>query len=327
VLTTAWATTWSVEWYQYRLYAVSGYQRSLLANKLYYFNSNKNLDQEQYHIQKKFDFNDTTSSKSMCMFLDSLYLPWCDGVYKYGNEIPWMRTVWSKPIKYPFGATRIMLGQRWVWLWVAYTVDWTNNLSLVNEQRYTSKWYLVTEWIYRDKLSTRKSLEKLKIWYKNIASEDWNIKVYAIVDDDYFWRFTVTGITNRPAVWDVYTVANQTKWEVIDIDKTNNLITFRTIENLGSYYWQSNSPITKVSGNWDASISITWYDNMCLIKTIETSGQWYGSDLVFGKDFVNNYIPYWYKFQLVIELNSSDSKLTPEVYEISIRSDITDVTL
>ena len=38
-------------------------------------------------------------------------------------------------------------------------------------------------------------------------------------------------------------------------------------------------------------------------------------------------MPYWYKLQLVIELNTIDSKLTPEIYEISINSDITDIVL
>lgn len=122
-------------------------------------------------------------------------------------------------------------------------------------------------------------------------------------------------------------MAHQTKAEVIDVDKTNNLITFRTIENLGSYLGVSNATLTRVSGDGDATITPTGYDNMCLLKTITSDQQGYGSDLVFAKDFVKNYMPYWYKIQFVIELNSSDYNLTPEIYEISIRSDITDVTL
>ena len=327
VLTTSWDSTGSIEWYQYRLYAVSGYQRSLLANKMYFPNSQRNLDQEQYNFQKKFDFNDVESSKSMCMYLDSLFIPWCDGIYKYWNEIPWMRTVWSRPIRYPLGSHRILLQQRWLYFCMSYQLEQTNYIWQINEQRYLSNGYLVTEWIYRDKIGTRKNIEKLKIWYKNVASEDGNIKVYAIVDDDYFWRFTVSWVTNRPAVWDTYTVAHQTTWEVIAVDKNNNIITFRTVNNLGSYLGQSANSLSKVSWDGDASITIEWYDNMCLIKTIESEKQGYWADLIFGKDFVNNYMPYWYKLQLVIELNTIDSKLTPEIYEISINSDITDIVL
>lgn len=69
------------------------------------------------------------------------------------------------------------------------------------------------------------------------------------------------------------------------------------------------------------------YDNMCLIKTIESDQQGYGSDLIFGKNFVSSYIPYWHKIQFVIELNSNDDRLSPEVYELSMISDITDITL
>ena len=52
-----------------------------------------------------------------------------------------------------------------------------------------------------------------------------------MVDDDYFWRYTVSGVTTRPEIGDVYQVANQTKGEIINIDKTNGIIEFRTIEN------------------------------------------------------------------------------------------------
>jgi hypothetical protein len=327
VLTTSWSSTGTINGYQYRLYAVSGYQRQLLACKTYYPNSSDYINQIPYNVQKKFDFNDVSSSKSMCMFLDGLFLPWCDGVYKYGNEIPWMMNVWTRPIKYPFWSTNIILWQNGVYFCLTYTLNGVNYISEVNEQRYLDTGYLISESIYWDKLSTRKALEKLKIWYKNVASEDGNIKVYAIVDDDFFWRFTVSWITTRPKVWDVYTVANQTKAEIINIDKTKNEITFRTIENLGSYSNTAYSTLAKVSGDGDASITSTWYDNMCLIKTIESTQQGYGSDFIFWKDFVSNYIPYWHKIQLVVELNSIDSKLTPEIYEISIRSDITDTVL
>jgi hypothetical protein len=327
VLTTAGSTTGTIQWYQYRLYAVSGYQRSLLACKTYYPDSSDNLNQPQYNLQKKFDFNDVESSKSMCMYLDSLFIPWCDGVYKYWTDIPWLKTAWTRPIKYPFGSNHIILGQNGVFFSLTYTLDGVNYFWEINEQRYLASGYLVTEWIYWDKLGTRKALEKLKIWYKNVASEDWSIKIYAIVDDDYFWRFTVSGVSTRPKVWDIYTVANQTNAEVINIDKTNNIITFRTVSNLGSYANKANSTLTKVSGDGDASITRTWYDNMVLIKTIESDRQGYGSDLIFWKDFVNNYMPYRYKIQLVVELDTIDSKLTPEIYEISINSDITDVVL
>lgn len=99
----------SINGYEYRLYAVNGYQRSLIANKKFFPNSNINVKKPQYNIQKKFDFDDTGNSKSMCMYLDGMFISGCDGVYKYGNDIPGMKTAWSRPIKYPNGSTKILL--------------------------------------------------------------------------------------------------------------------------------------------------------------------------------------------------------------------------
>ena len=329
VLTTSGMTSWAVTWYEYRLYAVSWYQRSLLASKLYQFKSNDYLDAPHYNANKKFDFNDVEDHNDMIVFLDSLYLPWCDGVYKYWSDIPGLRSNRTKPIKYDTKSTNLSLGQNGNFLGVAFTSGNVNYIGKVDNRLYQQTWYLVTEAIYRDKLSTRKALEKIKIWYKNVASTVWNIKVYAIVDDTYFWRFRPSSTpTTRPTVWAVYNVANNTKAEVIDVDTTNWIITFRTTEDKGSYANLANTTLTKVSWVWDSSIAVGYnYDNMCLIKTIESSQQCYGSDLIFWKDFVNNYLPFRHKIQFVVELNSNDSHLSPEVFEISMNSDITDITL
>ena len=329
VLTTSWLTIGSVEWYEYRLYAVSWYQRNLIASKLYQDRSDLYLDAPHYNLNKKFDFNDVTNSQWMCIFLDSLYIPWCDGGYKYGSDIAWLKSSWSRPIKYDTWSTNLILGQRGHFLGLAHSVDWSNYITEVDNRRYTNNWYLVTDSIYWDRLSTKKSLEKLKIWYKNLPSTIGNIKVYAIVDDTYFWRFrpTVTP-TNRPSVWDVYTVANNTTAKVINVDTTNWVITLVTVSDWGSYLALANTTLTKVSWSWDDSITVGYnFDNMCLIKTIESDSQCYGSDFIFGKDFIQSYLPYWYKIQFVIELNSTSSRLSPEVYELSIHSDIDDVVL
>lgn len=329
VLTTSWANTWAIEWYEYRLYAVSWYQRNLIASKLYQFRSDNYLESSHYNENKKFDFNDVTNDHWMTIYLDSLYIPGCDWIYKYWYDIPWVRSAWTRPIKYDTWSTNIVLWQRGHYLWVAYSVDGVNYIWNVDNRLYPSTWFLVTESIYWDKLSTRKSLEKLKIWYKNVASSMWNIKIYAIVDDTYFWRFypTVTP-TKRPEIWDVYNVANNTTWTVIDVDKTNWIITFTTLSDTWSRSWLANTSLTKVSGEWDDTITVGYnYDNMCLLKTIESEQQWYGSDFVFWKNFVENCIPFWHKIQFVIELNSNDYWHSPEIYEISMISDIADTVL
>lgn len=329
VLTTSGSNVGAIEGYEYRLYAVSGYQRNLIASKLYQYMSRNYLQQNPYNINKKFDFNDVENDQSMVMYLDSLYIPGCDGIYKYGTDVPWLRTAWTRPIKYDTGATNITLWQRNAFLNVWFRVGTTNYIGKIDPRLYTSTGYIITESIYRDKLSSRKSLEKLKLWFKSVASTVGNIKFYVIVDDDYFWRFWPTATpTNRPEIGAVYNIAHDTKGEVIDVDKTNGVITFKTLENKGSYIGLANTTITKVSGAGDDSIAVGHkFDNMCLVKTIETTGQEYGSELIFGKDFVNNYLPYRYKIQFVIELNSNNKQLSPEIYELSMISDINDVVL
>lgn len=99
----------AIEGYEYRLYAVSGYQRNLIASKLYQYRSDDYLDAPHYNANKKFDFNDVTDEHGMIVFLDSLYIPGCDGVYKYGYDVPGLRSNWTRPIKYDTGATNIVM--------------------------------------------------------------------------------------------------------------------------------------------------------------------------------------------------------------------------
>ena len=326
------AGTWGISaGYAYRLYSVSWYQRSLIASNAYKVRGNSwNL--KHYHPSKKFVFNDTEWSESMCIFMDNLYLPGCDGIYQFWQTIPGLSNAWTRPIKYPNGSDKLFLYQEWEYLGFSYRNNQRNYYTMASNEMYQDYWYLVTDSLYWDKLGTRKAIEKIKLWYKSISSDYGNIKIYAIVDDDYFWRFDVTWVTNRPSIWDTYEVAADTIAEVININKSNASsweITFRTISNKWSLS-RADSTLTRVSGSGDATLQTNQnYDNMCLIKTIETENQEYGADLIFGKDFVDNYMPYWHKLQLVIELNRSawNSYRTPEIYELSMVSDITDVTL
>ena len=180
-----------------RLYTVSGYQRNLIASKLYQYMSLNYLEEEPYNINKKFEFNDVENDNSMIVYLDSLYIPWCDGLYKYWYDVPWLRTNWTRPIRYDIWATHIVLWQRNDFLDIWYNVDGVNYIAQVNERLYTDRWYLITESIYWDKLSTRKVIEKMKIWYKSVDKSVGNIKLYAIVDDDYFWRFRPISNTSQ----------------------------------------------------------------------------------------------------------------------------------
>ena len=328
------AWTWqNVTWNAYRLYSVSWYQRSLIASNAYKIEATSwNL--EHYHPSKKFAFNDVIWPESMCVCLDKLYLPWCDGIYSFWQILPWLWNAWSRPIKYENWADRVMLISNWGIPMFSFRKDTRQYICTVNQGTYSDRGYLVTDSIYWDKLGTRKAIEKLKLGYKSIPSIYWNIKIYAIVDDDYFWRFDISWVTNRPKVWDVYSFSTNMRAEIIKIDKTSASawqITLRTVSN----WWSLSRAwryLTKVSWDGDNQLdSHNNYDNMCLIKTIETEKQEYWADLIFWKDFVNNYMPYRHKLQLVIELykptNFDNENRTPEIYELSMVSDITDVTL
>ena len=326
VLTATWD---EANWvFEYRLYLVSWYQRQLIASKLEEYQSWKYINLEPYNANKKFDFNDVESDRSMTVFVDSLYIPWCDWVYKYWYDIPWLRNSRTRPIKYDVWATHIIVGKRWNAFMIAYAVNWMNYICSVDNRLYNEHWYIVTNSIYRDKLSTRKALEKLKIWYKNLTSTMGNIKIYAIVDDTYFRRFYLSSTPGtRPELWAIYQIADDTTGRVIAVDKTNKILTFVTEDNQGSRDNLALNNLTKVSWTWSLLIAVAWYDNMIPIKTIESDHQTYGSDFVFWKDFVSSYIPYRYKIQFVIELNSNSEFNSPEVFEISIHSDITDTIL
>lgn len=316
----------------FRLYSVNGYQRSLIASNSYNVQLRVS-DYPRFHRQKKFVFNNVEWPQSMCVYLDNLYIPGCNGIYQFGQTLPWLWNAWSRPVKFPTWSDKVSLLHSWD-IWMTYRLNQVQYYGKVESDYNTYNWYLITESIYWDKLSSRKAIQNMKIWYKSIPSVYWNIKIYAIVDDDYFWRFDVTWITTRPAIWDVYEVARDTTAEIISIEKSSSsagIITFKTVSN-GWSLFAADTSLTRVSWSWDASISVGKnYDNMVLVKTIETDKQEYGSDFIFGKDFVNSYIPYWHKIQLVIELNKLEywynKNRTPEIYEITMVADITDTVL
>jgi hypothetical protein len=55
------------------------------------------------------------------------------------------------------------MGQEGNYLGICFELSDSNYLTLVDNRLYNDTGFIVTESIYRDKLSTRKSLEKLKI--------------------------------------------------------------------------------------------------------------------------------------------------------------------
>lgn len=306
-------------------YAVSWYQRQNIARSVYNWRTIE-WGREPYNINKKYNFNITRTNQAMVL-RDTLYVVAYGWIYSYWSEVVGIQPNWNKSIK-TLASTKIYALQTMrARLYFSNKISWENFISYAYSPEYCSNWYLVTNTILWDNLSSRKNLTKLKIGFKNIKKDYGNIKVYAIVDDDYFWRYQVSRVTTRPSIWDKYNVWTNTVWEIIAIENnwTTGVITFKTTENTANYPWNALSNITRVTGSGQAKIRTeTLFDNMCLVKTIESDGQEYGDELIFGKSFVETHMPYWRKIQLVIELNSNNSKISPEIYDVSLLSDIVD---
>lgn len=306
-------------------YVVAWYQRQNIARSVFNWRTIE-WSREPYSINKKYNFNITGTNQAMVL-KDTLYVIAYGWIYSYWSEVVGIQPNWNKSIKTLASTTIYALQTMYARLYFSNKISWENFISYAYSPEYCRSWYLVTNTILWDNLSTEKALTKLKIWYKNIKKDYGNIKVYAIVDDDYFWRYQVTSVTTRPSVWDKYNVWTNTVWEIISIENnwTTGVITFKTTANTANYPWNALSFITRVTGTGQASIlTNTLFDNMCLLKTIESDYQEYGNDLIFSKNFIDAHMPDRHKLQLVIELSSNNSKISPEVFDISILSDIVD---
>lgn len=309
-----------------RLYLVSWYNRELLA-KNDYDGGSIWYNYKKYNPAKKFNFYNYNSN-SMSILNESLYVPAYGGMYSYGNKVPWMKDVWSKEVIFDTEWWNIMTASacHWWYLYLATTKDTLENVIYYVKDCYNCRyWYGITPPIIWDKLSSRKSLNNLKLGYYNVDKSMGNIKIYTIVDDYYFWTFYVSWVTTSPLPWDVYKMnGNYIEMEVISTDITAWVwsILFKTIKN--TFYWWGAyvTNLTKVSWLWDTTITIVSYTNMALIKTIESDNQWYGDELIFGKSFVDTHMPNRHKIQFVIELNVNLNTVSSVIYDISINSDI-----
>jgi hypothetical protein len=317
------------QWDRQRLYVVSQYTRQLLAKYNYVGNSIRWRDFKKYNPTKKFEFYNYNCN-SMNILNDILYVPSFWGIYSYWHTTPWLTDCWNKEIIFntDWASTNLLYAMnKSNWELIFTFSKWTsiNYIWKVNYYANCLSWYLVSNPILWDNMSTEKNLTKLKLWFKNNKSTRWNIKVHAIVDDYYFWTLSVTWVSVTPTVWSIYSLWS-TVWtvEVISTSITWWAWTIEcrllTADRIPRYNYLMS--ITKVSWIWDSSITVGSYTNMILVKTISSDNQWYGSETIFWQSFIDTYMPNRRKLQLVIELYSNSASQSPEVYDISILSDI-----
>lgn len=336
--TLSYVVTWW-DWARPKCFMVQDYQRTLLFDNKYDW-SNVWNEWTGYHPSKRFNIY-TANNSCIAVQNKNLYVPtkWC--VYKYWTDIPWIKPSWNNKVKYtselniPISTISVIQDNIYITYQAVIDSVTYNVMWLVTEYLPAPTGYLVTNPIFWDNIWTEKFLNKLRIWFKNVPSTYWNIKVHAIVDDYKFFTFTVSWVSVNPTVWTTYKIWSSTvivNMEVIAVDITwwAWTITLKTTSNVrGSLYslWDTWT-ILKLVWTWDSSISYTYFNNMVLLKTIESDEIEYWNELIFWDDFIDSHLPNRHKIQFVIELSSSLSWhwVFQEVFDVYILSDIIDTT-
>lgn len=326
-------------WYHKSVYLVNWYDNTMLAtSKKNTFSDYATYNKKRTDIYGKFNFHSYNSNSMIC-FDDYVAISWYNWVYLYGIDNPteqskfhyiytWVSqflnsteitALWFKNI-YPYASYKKNTTSSW---------NSYNILANYSYGNYARNWYMITNPILWDDFSSRKTLNKLKIWYKSLSSSIGNIKLYAQVDDDFFWTAYITSaLTVAPVVWDKYQINVSTiKWEVIAVDLTDwvGTITLKTYDNTYRHPTSTtySGTLTKIEWDGDTTISYSDLDNFVLLKTITEDQQKYNQTEIFSQAFIDAHMPYWHKINLKIELNTTSPSVAPEVWDIGILSDIT----
>lgn len=316
-VTVLWPNTtsiWVSSWYTRELLSRDWYQWAIVS-----------WPNTQYTQQRRNNFS-VYNNNCMAVLDGELLVWWIGWLFRYGNKIPAMNDVWTKDITFDFNSiiNSIVTYNGNIRIWYK-NVSGINVAWKVNKYKYCSTWYAVTNPILRDSITSTKDIKNMVIWYKNLMSTYGNIKIYAIVDDVYFRTQYVSWVTVPPTPWAIYNVGTYHKAEVISTDITawswTILLKSTDITLYSPVY--IGTTITKVSWTGDATITVTAFENSALITTILSAQQWYGKEFIFWNEFLDIHMPYWRKLSLIIELNSSNENVSPEIYEMSILSDIT----
>lgn len=323
-----------------QLYLANGYDKQLIASndkKYVWLSDYISYDKKAFDISWKFNMNCYNSN---CMIANNnkVSIAWYNGLWRYGSDKVTEKEHWE--YLYTNGLSITLTWQKIYSLWYSWNniYIWTNEQATqwwivynivrnVSNSNYMRNWYLITNPLFWDSLSSRKELSKLKIWYYNVHSSVGGINIYASCDDNFFWTMYVSWVTTTPSIWSTYQLnVNTIIWEVIKTDITGWTwtITFRTISNTltSLYSILYNWTLTKVTWTWDTTITYNDNDNFMLVKTITSEKQWYWYEDIFSTSFINSYMPNWHKINLKIELTTNNIWVSPEIYDINILSNI-----
>lgn len=319
-------TDWNWVWQQ--VFSVDWYIKTPLAEYVYDWRNTWN-NWDVYHPSKKFNFY-TYNANCISIYDETLYVPCKWWIYNYWSKVTWLNKSWNKSLLFSDDFSDYITAIEVINQNPTFTYEkwWINKYWIWLDYLCTSSWYLVTNPIYRDDIWTDKDKLKIRIWYKNIDSSLWDIKIYAIVDDFIYWTSTVSNITVAPAVWDKYSFWTYAYLEIMSTDLTLDswkyigTIVFKMYDSviLSRYQITPTWTFTKITWSWDSSISYTSVINWILVKTITNTQIAYWNEVIFSKHFLDISIPKRHKLQLMIELTSSawQQNVSPEIYDIWI---------
>ena len=303
------------------LYISNGYQKQLMYISWYMTNPSWNY--ESLTLEQRLNFSSVVG-----FYKDTVLLWWFKSLYSVWTHIPWLPTSCVKDAAddwdYNF-STILSSAVNWV-PYISYKTVWLdtniNMIAKLLQDKYTDRWYLVTNPMLFDNLSTEKLIKKFRIWYL-LPSDSCSINIYARVNDKYYYTFYVSWITTEPTIWDIYRITTNHTFEVIKKDITDWSWTISCKAELPTTSDISlASTLTKVSWWWQNSINYSDFDNLILVKTITTDKYKYWYEEIFGSSFIDIWMPNVYKLQLKIELISTNDNYSPEVFDIQTLSDI-----
>lgn len=326
--------TWvSVDWtnmyvvcendYTKELWIASGYDKKLIAvgRRDHQWLSQ---DKEVTRLSQRNNFyHNPVWSNAMWFTWNKLFVPSYYGIYTYWFSNPWMPSAILKERVLDTVWISCMSNIQWL-TYIAYRTitDAVAKIWYIRERanQYWTNAYFVTNPILRDNFSTKKQLERFRIWYILHNSNE-SLDIYLGADKNYFRTFTVSWVTVNPTQWATYrTWETSSPYNIYEVISTDITAWVGTIScrrtNLIYDSFDASTTLTKISWTWDSSISSSDSDAFIKVKSITTTTYIQWEDLIFWQELLASFMPDWHTIQLKIKFNSTSSNSTPEVFDI-----------
>jgi len=308
------------------LYVASWYDKKLIALWTTWLQWNFWYDALCYRLEQRNDFyNNPLWTNAMWINWNKLLIPSYNWLYTYWYTNPNSQNALIKEWALDTQNVSVVANIWWV-MYICYKTKSTNSNRIAYIRSYqnqlSTSGYVVTNPILRDNFSTKKQLNRLRLWYILPLSTS-SIDIYVSVNKYNFRTFYVTGITTSPVRWDIYYTMEYSSpynlYEVISTDITAwvGTISCKTI-NLVWFEFTSWADLVKVSGIGQTNISVSDSDNFIKIKTITCTWYTQWEELIFWQEFEESSMVDWHTVQFKIKLNTASVLWSPEIFDIPI---------